>query len=94
MRKLLLLLPAVVLATLAFFGATASSASAGSIYATGAGWVSFQPFTGKHYWHFMCLHTADRKETRARLDSRSTTRHSRFRAKSPSTASTSFRFWA
>src|SRR5438094_8001325 len=52
MRKLLLLLPAMVLATLAFFGATASSASAGSIYATGAGWVSFQPFTGKHYWHF------------------------------------------
>jgi hypothetical protein len=52
MRKCLLLLPAVVLATVAFFGATASSASASAIYATGGGWVSVPLLTSKHYIHF------------------------------------------
>jgi hypothetical protein len=51
MRKLVLFL--AVAGLLAFVGANASrAAAAGDIHATGAGWVSFPPFTGKHYWHF------------------------------------------
>jgi hypothetical protein len=51
MRKVLLFL--VVAGLLAFFGANASQAAgAGDIHATGGGWVSFQPFTPKHYIHF------------------------------------------
>ncbi|MGB2953531.1 MAG: hypothetical protein WBB74_09105 [Gaiellaceae bacterium] len=49
MRKLILFLVITVTAVLA---AGVASATAGSIYATGAGWVSFQPFTPKHYIHF------------------------------------------
>jgi hypothetical protein len=47
MRKLLAI-GAALTAALAVCGA----ATAGSIRATGAGWVSFQPFTPKHYIHF------------------------------------------
>jgi hypothetical protein len=52
MRKSSFLVLVAVLATLAFLGATAAVASASSIYATGAGWESFPPFTGKHFIHF------------------------------------------
>ncbi|MGB2875087.1 MAG: hypothetical protein WBB76_06380, partial [Gaiellaceae bacterium] len=50
MRKLILSL--AVVALLGFFGANATGAAAGDIHATGAGWVSFQPATPKHFAHF------------------------------------------
>jgi hypothetical protein len=51
MRKPFLFV-AVVVALIAAFAATASRAEAAAIKATGAGWVSFQPVTPKHYVHF------------------------------------------